>query len=117
MSWQGAPEIDQVASQWTHFRDPSPIVKPQPPPPPRQARHLRRPDQPKYYGYSTKRTDGEKKAFFLDGEEIIVAAEGEIIKKAVQRRSRSASIRSRWKTPRPRALRPCPCNRTRPLYR
>jgi len=35
----------------------------------------------KYYGYSTKRSDGEKKAFFLDGEDIIVAAEGEIIKK------------------------------------
>jgi hypothetical protein len=35
----------------------------------------------KYYGYSTKPSDGEKKAFFLDGDEIIVAAEGEIIKK------------------------------------
>ena len=35
----------------------------------------------KYYGYSTKRSDGERKAFFLDGDDIIVAAEGEIIKK------------------------------------
>jgi hypothetical protein len=35
----------------------------------------------KYYGYSTKRSDGEKKAFFLDGDDIIVAAEGDIIKK------------------------------------
>ena len=35
----------------------------------------------KYYGYSTKFSDGEKKAFFLDGEDVIVAAEGEIIKK------------------------------------
>jgi hypothetical protein len=35
----------------------------------------------KYYGYSTKTSDGEKKAFFLDGEDIIVASEGEIIKK------------------------------------
>src|SRR5579871_1552593 len=35
----------------------------------------------KYYGYSTKFTDGERKAFFLDGEDVIVAAEGEIIKK------------------------------------
>jgi len=35
----------------------------------------------KYYGYSTKYSDGEKKAFFLDGDDVIVAAEGEIIKK------------------------------------
>jgi hypothetical protein len=35
----------------------------------------------KYYGYSTKYSDGEKKAFLLDGEDVIVAAEGEIIKK------------------------------------
>ena len=35
----------------------------------------------KYYGYSTKNSDGEKKAFFLDGDDIIVASEGEIIKK------------------------------------
>ena len=57
---------------------PKPVATiPQPPPPP--------PGPPpinlKYYGYSTKRTDGEKKAFFLDGEDIIVASEGEIIKK------------------------------------
>ncbi len=44
-------------------------------------RRPRRPINLKYYGYSTKRTDGEKKAFFLDGEDIIVASEGEIIKK------------------------------------
>ena len=35
----------------------------------------------KYYGYSTKRSDGEKKAFFLDGDDIIVAGEGDMIKK------------------------------------
>ena len=35
----------------------------------------------KYFGYSTQRSDGERKAFFLDGDDIIVAAEGEIIKK------------------------------------
>ena len=47
---------------------------PPPPPPPT-------PINLKYYGYSTKRSDGERKAFFLDGEDVIVAAEGEIIKK------------------------------------
>jgi hypothetical protein len=54
---------------------PAPPVIPQPTTPPAAPISL------KYYGYSTKRSDGEKKAFFLDGEEVIVAAEGEIIKK------------------------------------
>lgn len=35
----------------------------------------------KFYGYSTPRRDGLKRAFFLDGEEIIVASEGETIKR------------------------------------
>jgi len=61
-------------------------LHPPPPPPPTQPQPALPPPGPppinlKYYGYSTKRTDGEKKAFFLDGEDIIVASEGEIIKK------------------------------------
>jgi len=52
---------------------PPPVVASGPPP--------AAPINLKYYGYSTKRIDGEKKAFFLDGEDIIVAAEGEVIKK------------------------------------
>jgi hypothetical protein len=35
----------------------------------------------KYYGFSTGRVNGKKTAFFLDGEEISVAAEGETVKK------------------------------------
>jgi hypothetical protein len=35
----------------------------------------------KYYGYTAQRADGRKRAFFLDGEDIFVAAEGELIKK------------------------------------
>ncbi len=35
----------------------------------------------KFYGYSEGRSGGGKRAFFLDGEEIFVAAEGELIKK------------------------------------
>jgi len=46
---------------------------PAPPPPP--------PITLKYYGYTAKRADGPKRAFFLDGEDIFVAAEGELIKK------------------------------------
>jgi hypothetical protein len=44
-----------------------------PPPPP--------PIPLKYYGYTAKRADGAKRAFFLDGEDIFVAAEGDLIKK------------------------------------
>jgi len=35
----------------------------------------------KYYGFSTGRTNGKKTAFFLDGEEISVAGEGDTVKK------------------------------------
>jgi len=46
---------------------------PGPPPPP--------PITLKYYGYTAQRADGHKRAFFLDGDDIFVAAEGELIKK------------------------------------
>ena len=35
----------------------------------------------KYYGFSTARNNGRKTAFFLDGDEITVAAEGDTVKK------------------------------------
>jgi hypothetical protein len=35
----------------------------------------------KYYGLATKRIDGKKTAFFLDGEEILLATEGMTLKK------------------------------------
>jgi hypothetical protein len=50
-----------------------PVVKPPDPPPP--------PITLKFYGYSTPRADGQKRAFFLDGDDIFVAAEGEMVKK------------------------------------
>jgi hypothetical protein len=46
---------------------------PEPPPPPVITL--------KYYGYTAQRADGRKRAFFLDGDDIFVAAEGELIKK------------------------------------
>ena len=48
-------------------------TKPPEPPPP--------PFTPKYYGLATKQIDGKKTAFFLDGEEIILATEGMTVKK------------------------------------
>ena len=46
-----------------------------PPPPPAPPITL------KYYGYSSTRGDDRKRAFFLDGDEILVAGEGELVKK------------------------------------
>jgi len=45
----------------------------QPPPPP--------PIPLKYYGYTAQRVDGHKRAFFLDGDDIFVAAEGDVVKR------------------------------------
>jgi hypothetical protein len=52
---------------------PAPPAPPAPPPPP--------PITLKYYGYSSARGDNRKHAFFLDGDDILVAAEGETVKK------------------------------------
>ncbi len=35
----------------------------------------------KYYGYSSARGDQAKRAFFLDGDDILVGSEGEVVKK------------------------------------
>jgi len=51
----------------------TPETKPVKPPPP--------PINLKYYGYSTAKNDGHKTAFFLDGEDILVAPEGATVKK------------------------------------
>ena len=47
---------------------------PAPPPPPTPANF-------KYYGFKTARLTGVKHAFLLDGEEIIIVAENEVVKK------------------------------------
>jgi hypothetical protein len=43
-----------------------------PPPPPMPL---------KYYGYSTARASGKKAAFFVDGDEILIGGEGDILEK------------------------------------
>jgi hypothetical protein len=59
-----------------------PQVPPPPPPPPGP---VPLPPPPpitmKYYGLATKRIDGRKTGFFLDGDEIILATESMIVKK------------------------------------
>lgn len=49
-----------------------PAARVEPPPPPISL---------KFYGYSAPRADGQKRAFFLDGDDIFVASEGEMVKK------------------------------------
>jgi len=52
-----------------------------PPPPPKPVDPPPPPFTPKYYGLATKQIDGKKTAFFLDGEEIILATECMTVKK------------------------------------
>ncbi len=61
----GAAKPDAAAS--------AAAAKPSEPPPP--------PITLKFYGYSTARRDGVKRAFFLDGDDILIGAEGELVKK------------------------------------
>jgi hypothetical protein len=59
-----------------------PQVPPPPPPPPGPPPVVPPPPMTmKYYGLATKRIDGKKTGFFLDGEEIILATEGMVVKK------------------------------------
>ena len=62
-----APDIATENPQ--HMPPPGPVT---PPPPPITL---------KYYGYIAQRADGRKRAFFLDGDDILVAAEGELLKR------------------------------------
>jgi len=52
---------------------PDPVVKAEEPPPPKITY--------KYYGLSSTHIDGKKTAFFLDGDDIILATEGMVVKK------------------------------------
>ena len=58
---------------------------PLPPPPPKPAEAEAKPVAPpiplKFYGYSTPVRQGNKRAFFMDGDQILVASEGEVLKK------------------------------------
>jgi hypothetical protein len=74
---KGPEPIVKVAKAFIY---PQPAAPPPPPPPPPQPA----PEPPidvKYYGMAAKKIDGKKTAFFLDGEAIIMAPEGGIVKK------------------------------------
>jgi hypothetical protein len=56
-------------------------VAPPPPPPPDPVKPPPPPIPLKFYGWTQPFRQGAKRAFFLDGEEILVGAEGEVLKK------------------------------------
>jgi hypothetical protein len=59
-----------------------PFVGPQPPPPAVVPPEPKAPPIPlKFYGFINKTKVGDKRAFFLDGEDIVIAGEGDMIKK------------------------------------
>lgn len=65
---KGAEELKPPVVEMT---DVKPVAPPKPPPPPIPL---------KFYGFISGRAGGEKRAFFLQGEDIFVAGEGETIK-------------------------------------
>jgi hypothetical protein len=72
-------------------KTPEPKIVPKPPQvaqangqPPKPAEPVKPPPPPinlKYYGFSTVKNGGEKTAFFLDGDDILVAGEGQLVKR------------------------------------
>jgi len=80
---------DHAAAAAPPGKEPAPIhpvsafVGPRPPPLPPGPPPV--PDAPrialKFYGFVNPSKPGNKRAFFLDGEEIVVASEGDLIKK------------------------------------
>jgi hypothetical protein len=65
---------------------PRPLVQtvqlpPQPKPPGPDVKPVAPPIPLKFYGYATASRQGGKRAFFLDGDQILVATEGEVLKK------------------------------------
>jgi hypothetical protein len=56
-----------------------PAPPPQPPPPPAPPKAP--PIPMKYYGYQIAKSDGSKRAFLLDGDDIIIAGENEVVKR------------------------------------
>jgi hypothetical protein len=71
------------------LKGPEPNILPKAPAPPgsekkEAAKPAEAPPPPitlKYYGYSILRDNGSKTAFFLDGDDIVMATEGDVVKK------------------------------------
>jgi hypothetical protein len=71
------PLVKPISIGGHHAMGPEPPPGPPPPPPVATAP----PITLKYYGFANPRANGHKRAFFLDNDDIIVASEGELIKR------------------------------------
>jgi hypothetical protein len=67
------PDKIAIARRFIGPRPPPPVVAPPEPKAP--------PIPLKFYGFVNKSKVGDKRAFFLDGEDIVIAGEGDMIKK------------------------------------
>jgi len=81
----GAAPVAVVANEPAKIKpkfEPSGPKQPPPPTPPPPEVKARAPQIPlKFYGFVNPSRTDIKRAFFLDGEDIIIAAEGELVKK------------------------------------
>lgn len=83
-AWGAAPAVSVAEPAKIIPKTPAQIAQEQakaaasagPPPPPTPP-----PIPLKYYGYAAQRADGHKRAFFLEGDDIFVAGEGELVKR------------------------------------
>ena len=74
--------IPKPKTDWSRRPMQGPQEKPPPPPPPAPpVKPTAPPIRFKYFGYVGGSKPGSKRAFFLDGEEILVGGEGEIVLK------------------------------------
>ncbi len=64
--------IPKTPAELAKTEDTKPAEPVKPPPPPIPLR---------FYGYTTQARQGAKRAFFLEGEDIFVASEGDVVKK------------------------------------
>jgi hypothetical protein len=74
-----------IPSPRTAPKAPKPFIGPMPEPPPVPKPVVQKPIAPpiplKFYGFTSAPRGGARRAFFLDGDEIVVAAEGELVKR------------------------------------
>jgi len=79
------PPPPPTPEQLAKLNHPEPVVTPAPPPPPAPKGPPPAAGPPpisiKYYGLSTQKVSGKKVAFFMDGETIMMAGEGEMLQK------------------------------------
>ncbi len=84
-------DFGQAAPAVVAAKEPAPIIPkrvsftgPKPPPPPPEVAKVVEPPPPpiplKFYGFVNQSKAGVKRAFFLDGDDIFVASEGQVVK-------------------------------------